>query len=324
MKKVLLIAMVMFTCNTLFAKKVKFAVNMSNYVVNTTGIHVYGDFQVAAGYPYNLDPGSTVLTQEAADTNVYSIVVDIPAFHVYEYRFINGDQAYETEFVPEESRVNGTFDDNRWIYVDSTANDTTFIGVIPYEANAPLGLSLVVFKVNMSLQTVTADSVHVAGSFQGWDPGKSMMISFNDTVYRYQAFIPNGTYQFKFVNGNTAAGYEYVGGACAVNGNREVIVSGDIALEPYNFGSCIVGISENQLASAFSLYPNPSVGFSRIEFNDQSDMHEVIISDAAGRRVRTYTSTESTLEIDKLEAGVYAVSILNSSDQATTIKLIVQ
>jgi hypothetical protein len=323
MKKYFLIAAALFFCSSLYAKKVKFAVDMDTVVVNAAGVHVYGDFQVAAGYPYNLDPASTMLAQEGI-TTVYSIVVDIPAFHEYEYRFINGDQSYQTEFVPEASRVNGFFDDNRWIYIDSTSDDTTFIGVLPYGGNAPAGLSLVVFRVNMLLQTVSADSVHIGASFQGWNPSQSMMINFNnDMIYKYQAYIPNGTYQFKFVNGNTSGGYEYVGGACAVNGERVVVIASDTVLDPVNFGSCLVGIEENDPAENMLMFPNPSSEYSRIDFNDRNNFHLVTVTDFTGRLIRQYNCHDQSMEIENLEAGIYAVSIV-SSHQEVNMKLIVQ
>jgi alpha-amylase len=324
MKNYLIVAAALLVSTSLFAKKVKLAVNMANEIVNTTGIHVYGDFQTAAGYPFDWDPGATTMTQEAGDPDVYSVVVDIPAFHVYQYRFINGDQSYEIEFVPEESRVNGAFNDNRWMYVDSAADDTAFTGIFPYSANAPVGLTLVVFKVNMSLQTVSPEGVHVAGSFQGWDPAASTMISFNDTVYLYQAYIQNGTWQFKFVNGNAASGYEYVSGACAVGGNREVEVTTDIALEPFNFSSCIVGVDEALFANAVDLFPNPSAGTVVVEFNDNNFTHNVIVSDVAGRSVKRYRTQGGSLRIENLDAGIYSVNVSNAADKEANLRLIVQ
>lgn len=324
MKKYFTILIAVCFTTSLFAKKVKFAVNMSAETVNAAGIHVYGDFQGAAGYPFDWDPGSTAMTQEVTDTNVYSIVVDIPAFRVYEYRFINGDQSYQTEVVPVESHVNGFFDDNRWIYVDSAANDTTFIGIIPYGANAPVGLNLVVFKVNMILENIAPEGVHIAGSFQGWDPAKSMMITFNDTDYLYQGFLPAGHYDYKFVNGDQSSGYEYVGGSCAVGGARFVDVNADIALDPVNFGSCLVGVEENIFADQLSMYPNPSTGVARLDFNDNGSSHNVVVSDLAGRMVGQYTCNDNFLRIENLEAGIYAVSIQNNLEQTANLKLTVQ
>ena len=68
---------------------------------------------------------------------------------------------------------------------------------------APAGQKAIQFKVDYSLQTLSADSAHVAGNFQGWDPAKTQMVNF-DGVYRYIAYVgkSDSTY-FKFLNGNT-------------------------------------------------------------------------------------------------------------------------
>ncbi|MBL0105706.1 MAG: hypothetical protein IPP51_19130 [Bacteroidetes bacterium] len=126
MKK-LVIGMLMLVCALqASAKKVKFAVDMTGIVINVTGMHISGDFQTEIGLQNDWVSDSTSLYQESADTNIYSIVVDLPAFRLYEYKFLNGDQFYEAEFVPIESRVGYNFDDNRWLYVDSLGDDTTF------------------------------------------------------------------------------------------------------------------------------------------------------------------------------------------------------
>src|SRR4051812_22600711 len=126
MKNFLPFILSLFILTSVSAKKVKFAVDLRDTVANITGVHIMGDFQVAAGYSSDLCPNCTPLTQETGDTNIYSIVVDIPAFAKYEYVFLNGDQGYDAEFVPDDSRVGYNFDSNRWIYVDSLADDTTF------------------------------------------------------------------------------------------------------------------------------------------------------------------------------------------------------
>ena len=327
MKKYFILSAVIFISLNVSGKKVKFSVNMSNEIMNTTNIHVFGDFQEAAGYAFNWDPGSTEMIQETGDTNIYSVVIDVPAFHVYRYRFINGDQSYWLESVPEESRVNGAFDDNRWMYVDSLDDDTIFVGVIPFSANAPVGLNLVVFRVNMLLQNISSDSVHVAGTWQGWDASTCMMINFGDSLYnlhRYQAYLPNGTYQFKFANGNTTADFEYVPGPCGVNDGREVVVTDDMVLDPFNFGSCLVSVSENDFADGISLYPNPSSGNSKIEFSDNDSEHTIRVADVSGRLIKEYTSTQKSLQLESMEQGMYTVFITNSSSQEATLKLVVQ
>ncbi len=334
MKKFLFLIIFFASSQTLFAKKVKFAVDMSPVYsqgdsVHATGIHVYGNFQGAAGYPFDWDPGSIMLSKETSDTNVYSIVLDIPAFLVYEYRFINGDQAYQVEFVPNQSRVNGNFDDNRWLYVDSLANDTTFVGVMPFSANAPTGLTLLRFRVNMVHQSVSPDGVHVAGTFQGWNPVTLRMGPVIDTsgIYEYEAYLPLGNYEFKYVNGNTVGDYEALFGSCATNGNRTMNLTQDTMLDPVNFGSCLVGISENELTKNIQLYPNPASSFVMIEFNDNNISHTVSVSDITGRIIRTYSdyiSDALKIERGNLLDGVYIVSIINREGGRANTRLIIE
>jgi hypothetical protein len=79
---------------------------------------------------------------------------------------------------------------------------------------APAGQKAIQFKVDMALQTVSSDSVHVAGNFQGWDPAKSQMVNF-DGVHRYIAYVgkTDSTY-FKFINGNGWSVVEAVPSTC--------------------------------------------------------------------------------------------------------------
>ena len=115
-----------FTCFA-FAKKVKFAVDLTGQPISPNGVHITGDFQEIAGFPGgDWTSDGTPLTQEGT-SSIYSIIIDLPAFRKYEYKFVNGDKFYEAEFIPIASRVGYDFNDNRWIYVDSTSADTSFM-----------------------------------------------------------------------------------------------------------------------------------------------------------------------------------------------------
>ena len=55
----------------------------------------------------------------------------------------------------------------------------------------------------MSGETVSANGVHVAGSFQGWNPGSTELLDPDgDKIYEGEVIANNGNYQYKFVNGN--------------------------------------------------------------------------------------------------------------------------
>ena len=205
MNKTLLSLLFILLGTSVFAKKVKFAVDMRNQTVNATGVHIVGDFQEAAGLGTNFGVMSP-MAQEGSST-IYSIIVDIPAFEKYEYKFANGDLFYEVEFVPVESRVGYDFVDNRWLYVDSTANDTTFVGAILYGENAPFGLEMVRLLVDLSDQgSIAASGVHIGGTFNNWGSVKTQIISLeNNTSFEGILYLADGSYEYKYYNGSSAA-----------------------------------------------------------------------------------------------------------------------
>lgn len=97
---------------------------------------------------------------------------------------------------------------------------------------------LITLRVNMANESVSAAGVHVAGSFQGWDPGATPLALLGYDVYEVQLVLAEGTYEYKFVNGNEWGGDESVGD-CGNGGNRVLVVAGsDMTTEPYCFYSC--------------------------------------------------------------------------------------
>jgi hypothetical protein len=332
--RIVLSAVLVLLSGILFGKKVKFAVDMTGQVINPTGVHVTGDFQTLAGYPGgDWASNTTLMTQETADTNIYSVIVDIPAFAKYEYKFVNGDQFYEVEFVQVESRVGYNFDDNRWIYVDSLANDTTFVGAILFSMNAPKGLSLVRFYVDMSnAGTISPNGIHVAGSFQNWDPQKTIMYSFGANLYEVIAYVPDTfSYDYKFYNGNAGGSEETVPVSCAATGSRQVLVLKDTLLASVCFSSCAacsqVGIAEWDLKKSVSLFPNPSAGNVSVVMNDKAAAHTVLIKDLSGRVVwenRNISGAVFILERGQLKSGIYFVSVLNEGRVLAAEKLILE
>jgi len=334
MKKIILIAILLSLQSIGFAKKVKFAVDMTGLTISTFGMHISGDFQTVAGFAGgDWMPNTTPLAQESADTNIYSIVVDIPAFAKYEYKFVNGDQFYEAEFVPIESRVGYNFDDNRWIYVDSLSNDTSFVGAIRFSQNAPKGYHLLRLKVDMrNAGLIDPSGTHVGGSFQGWNTTNSILYSLNDTIEELIVYIDTliSSAQFKFINGNSSGGYETVPGACSTAGNRDFQIPKDTVLNVVCFSQCIeclnVGIAESASTENLKLYPNPTNDFSVLEF-ENNDVRNISIVNTLGSIVRTYSNiNENSLRIEKneLKKGIYFITIRTSENNISTVKLVIQ
>ena len=337
MKKLLLFLPLLMLYNTSMAKKVKFAVDMSGETVSAKGIHVMGDFQADAGFLNNWDADTTVMTKEGS-TDIYSVVVDIPAFRKYEYKFVNGDQSTDAEIVPGESRVNAVSNDNRWLYVDSLATDTTYVGALMFgnqttgAGNAPAGLTLVRFRVNMqNALPISTNGIHVAGSFQGWDTKTSRMYSFGDSVFEYMAYVPAGTYDYKFYNGNTPGTTEIVAAACAVSGNRSIAVSTHSVLDPVCFATCntcfSLRIDETSKKEALIISPNPASSFTIITSGSSATLYTVSVRDMMGRLVASYTRESGPtlrINLEKLVPGVYNVTLKDSRGNAQTQRLIRQ
>ncbi len=318
-KLIVLILGVLLLQSTAEAKWVRFAVDMRGIAINPTGIHVFGGFQTAAGFAGgDWMSGTTLMTKETADTNIYSIVVNIPAFQEYEYKYLNGDQPYDVEFVPMESRVLFNANDNRWFYLDSLANDTTDLGAIRFSQNAPLGHYLIRFRVDMQNETVNASGVHVGGSFQGFSATKNHMYSFDQKVYEHIIFVDSTDLiqTYKFANGNTSGAYETVPGACSVFGNREVAIIGDSMLTIVCFSSCVACVP-NGVATINTkqelLYPNPASDVAQLLLAVNKQVQGVELYNSVGSLCKTITgaNTTSTVRIEKgaLTNGIYLVLV---------------
>ena len=85
----------------------------------------------------------------------------------------------------------------------------------------------VTLTVDMSNETVSPDGVHVAGNFQGWDPGATPMTDNGDGTWSHTFTSDTAaTYHYKFINGNAWGSDEGIPDACAVDGNRQIEVDG--------------------------------------------------------------------------------------------------
>ncbi len=101
----------------------------------------------------------------------------------------------------------------------------------------------VTFQVNMVEETVSGDGVHVAGSFNNWDPGATLMTDPDlDDIYTVTlSLYSNREYQFKYMNGNAWGTEETVPAECQAPGttNRfEFTSSPDYSIPVVCFSSC--------------------------------------------------------------------------------------
>ena len=108
-------------------------------------------------------------------------------------------------------------------------------------ASAAWTQTTVTLTVDMTNEMVSTDGIHVAGNFQGWEPGDTPMMDNGDGTWSYTFTSDTAaTYQYKFVNGNMWGSDESVPAACAFDNNRQITVDGmmgDVSAEAC-FGNC--------------------------------------------------------------------------------------
>lgn len=85
----------------------------------------------------------------------------------------------------------------------------------------------------------------------------------------------------------------------------------------------VTGVTEKNRNSGFNLFPNPSKGFVTID--SEMDRGMVKVTDLSGKEVMrsNFSSSRFTLALDKLESGLYIITLSNEQ-QVMTKKLILE
>ena len=98
----------------------------------------------------------------------------------------------------------------------------------------------VTFQVDMSHVTISPNGVHIAGTFQGWNPSSTPLTDMGGGIYSVTVSLTVGTkIQYKFYNGNTSGTGEITFGPCAYRTNRLYTVpSSSATVGPVCFGYC--------------------------------------------------------------------------------------
>ncbi len=320
MKKLLLIVLLAGLAMSTQARKVMFRVDMTGQTVGANGVHMPGNFK-DVNYDgifenpnlVNWDAASNALTDPDND-NIFTVVLDLAPSLAYEYKFINGNDWPGSESVPTLSQVGGG-NSNRWWYVTpTTGTDTLVLPAIKFGQTAPNGMKAIRFRVNMAkVSAVSANGVHVAGAFQGWDPSKTQMVNyagngtFTGTIYEYIGFASTtasgGDIEFKYVNDNAWGGAESVPSSCASNGNRVFgTLATDTLMQIVCFGSC-----DNCPTNPIPVY---NVTF-RVDMTNACEFDSV---DVAGGKINNWAG--GTI-LSPISAGskIYAVTVALDSGE---------
>jgi hypothetical protein len=204
---------------------------MQYETVSPDGVHVAGSFQ-------GWNPATSEMTTLFG--NVYEYVVSANSGDHLLFKFINGNDWPYAESVPaacgEDDGYGGY---NR--YFDVPAVDTILTAVC-FGSCLPCVVPQVnvTFQVDMSNETVSADGVHVAGSFNDWDTDSTQMLPVGNDIYAVTLQLDEGGYyEYKFLNGNVWGTDETVPAGCANGFNRFFTVpAADTVLTAVCFSSC--------------------------------------------------------------------------------------
>ncbi len=327
MKKGILFGLFTFLFTIVYAKDVRFSVDMSGQTISPNGVHISGDFQDEAGFPKDWDSKSTVLKKESG-TDIYSVVVQIPAFRKYEYKFVNGDMFYEVEFVPEKSRIGFDFNDNRWIYIDSLSMDTLQLPKLLFGGNAPSGQKMIRFKVDLTTQNSNhSNGIHVGSTLNNWNPKASNMISFSGKTYESIEFVDTNEIEYIFINGFA---YEKLNPECSnANKKRYLTIASDTILKEVCFNECQDCIDnvvnpKNQ-SRLFTLYPNPANGHTILKIANSLESYSVVMKDYKGSQIKSFENVRHELIIatEEIPDGLYFIEVKNKKQVNTIIKLLI-
>ncbi|MEJ1928815.1 FG-GAP-like repeat-containing protein [Nostoc sp. NIES-2111] len=153
-----------------------------------------------------------------------------------QYKFVNGGWSRQESLTGACRFPSGTTR-----YFRLPAADTT-LGLVCFNQCSRCDSVLVKLQVTLT-SAASAQGVHVAGTFQGWNAATTSMSLMSGNTYQYQRYFAKGSFiEYKFINGNSFTGAETVSGACSYNPqskpNRFLRVPQQDTTISVVFGSC--------------------------------------------------------------------------------------
>ncbi|MBK7957807.1 MAG: T9SS type A sorting domain-containing protein [Bacteroidetes bacterium] len=333
MKKLILcLSLVIFAVEFVSAKKIKFQVvfDKNNLALDFTGGYVEGDFQKILGQADNWISNGNPMIKDLTDTLLYTLVVDLPAHRAYRYLFLRNSQDYAIEDVPEEAE---SISAHRWIYLDSTSNDTTVLPPVVYNGNAPFGKNLLRFKVDMkNVASISSKGVHLITNLSGWNLKSYYLYPIDSFYHEVIAYADTNihTIAYRFVNGNDTTLAEIVPSACAANNLRTNTFNTHKVLPVVCFAKCdsicpkTSGI-ENQVELASAIYPNPFNQYTQI--NIRKAAQSIIVFNSKGEKVfesKEVNGDDLKFERQNLPEGIYHLQIYYKDYTIQNSKIIIQ
>ena len=317
---------VVFDMNCIQLKNVTFQVDMNQVTAGFTTPEVNGF--------WNNWCGNCNAMSDANGDGIWEVTIPLEVGTTQEYKFSADAWTIQEMNDPTAPCTNGNATYTNRVLVVPAA-DTT-LPVVCWSSCYGCTVD-VTLQVNMAWEVannaISADGIHVAGDFQGWNPGATAMTDANnDGIYEVTINVPaNSSIQYKFINGNAWGADESVPAACQAAGswNRGATFAyGDSTLSPVCFGKCTDCMAS--LDEAFqnvSLFPNPTRGQFNLVRMDAASEVEVSVLDLQGKvlTVAAWNAGAESLSIDlgNFANGVYMVR-LTSEEGSRTLRVSVQ
>jgi hypothetical protein len=271
---------------------------------------------------------------DANGDGIWTVKLPLAVGTTQEYKFSADNWAIQEQNNPAAPCTNGNATYTNRVFT-IPAQDTV-LGVVCWSQCTACDVD-VTLKVNMAWEkannAISANGVHVAGDFQGWNPATTPMTDAdNDGIYEVTVNVPaNSSIQYKFINGNAWGADESVPSACVVTGtwNRGATFAyDDSTMAPVCFGKCTDCVASiDEALQNVSLFPNPNRGQFQLVRMDASTNVEVSILDLQGKvlTVAKWNEGAESLSVDlsNFANGVYMVR-LTSEEGSRTLRVSVQ
>jgi hypothetical protein len=300
-------------------QNVTFRVDMAGQTVGAEGVHVAGNFN-------GWNPEGTTL--QLTSGTVYEATVPVlSSIRVLQYKFVNGN-AWGSEETPGDGCANG--DSNRpYTIVGAGSSVTLPMAVFGGCAN-PVPTKRVTFTTSLDAAADPA-GVHVAGSFQGWNPEGTEMANIGGDTYQVEVDVMATTsyIEYKFLNGNAWGTDETVPASCSYNNNRfeilDIEVNAPVALPVFEFGTCntlTVSTAETELEETFEVFPtiaDEEISVKVLSLDGQNDVLSVYTMSGEVTYQKRLTTRDAhdihRIGLDGWTPGVYIVELRTSTSQ---------
>jgi hypothetical protein len=318
------------SCGTGNYRQVTFQVDMSIVGPSANGVYLSGTFN---------NWSMTANPMVAGSDSVYTTTLVLKEDLKYQYLFLNGTSGSGYETVPSFCGVpNGSGAFNREIRVPFT--DTTLTAVCFSECDTcvhPMpSMVFVTFQVDMVYEILSPNGVHIAGSFQGWDPASTELNLGTGDLYYITLQLPmDSSYEYRFINGDVMDNAEVVPSGCAVNGNRYLEVqAADTVLDEMCYGRCIpcsVGLDDLNESGSPDLdqnYPNPVTEATDIRFTlREAGLVKLVVTKFNGSNSQMILNGrfesgihQHTFSKGDLPAGLYFYQLIFEGNSGTWLK----